>query len=286
MIRINLLPPSIETRGRVRDQIIIFLIVLGIIAGAMIWLRSYMIGIIDELNANIEKTQTELNNEKKKLAEIEKISKEIATIEKKLEVIAALNKRRREAFRLLDTLTGMVVENRMWLTGFQALERVKTITKGTGKDATKEVVVEVEITVDGIALDNKTVADFMTRLEEAKDPEGIFKITEETLSKLKDEKLPESLIKQLETLKDKDYKGDKEMIAALNDTVGKEPAERYKGVILNHSGEEYYTEENLVVVRQEIYGNINMKKFQIICKNLPLKKKPETAPPPPPPKGK
>jgi len=282
MIRINLLPPSIETRGRVLDQIVIFLILLGIIAGAMIWFRSYLIGRIDELNANIEKTQTDLNNEKKKLAEIEKITKEIETIEKKLEVINSLNLRRREAFRLMDTLTGMVIENRMWLSGFQALEKVSTITKGKGNEAVKEVIIEVEITIEGIALDNKTVADFMTRIEEARDTEGTFKITEDSLSKLKDEKLPESILKQMEALKDKEYKGDKAIAEALTETIGKDAAERYKAVILKNSGEAYYTAENLVFIKQEVYGNINMKQFQITCKNLPLKKKPEPPPPPPP----
>jgi len=52
---------------------------------------------------------------------------------------------RKEAVLLLDTMTKMVIEKRMWFTSLE--EKVSVLD------------------IRGIALDNKTVADFMTRLE-------------------------------------------------------------------------------------------------------------------------
>ncbi|MBW2563304.1 MAG: PilN domain-containing protein, partial [Deltaproteobacteria bacterium] len=97
------------------------------------------------LKAKIETT-------KKEVAKYEKINKEIAALKKKLEilkkktnVIESLEKNRFEPVRLLDTMSLKVIAKRMWFKNFKS--SAKTVE------------------IDGIALDNKTVADFMTRLQ-------------------------------------------------------------------------------------------------------------------------
>ena len=65
-----------------------------------------------------------------------------------MDIVKKIGENRKEPVILLDTMTKMIIPKRMWLTKFSA----------TGND----------VTVNGIALDNKTVADFMTRLQTSK----------------------------------------------------------------------------------------------------------------------
>ena len=102
----------------------------------------------------------------KQAKEVDRIKNEFNNLEKKTKVIKNLEKKRKDAFCLLDNMTKIVAENtsssgsdslsdkdnksvkRLWFTNFQA--------KGNN------------IGIKGIAMDNKTVADFMTRLEVSK----------------------------------------------------------------------------------------------------------------------
>ncbi|HSM73288.1 MAG TPA: PilN domain-containing protein, partial [Desulfobacterales bacterium] len=64
------------------------------------------------------------------------------------DVITNLKSNRKGPVLLLDSLTQLVIPKRMWLTNLEA--------KGNG------------VNIKGIALDNRTVADFMTQLEKSK----------------------------------------------------------------------------------------------------------------------
>jgi type IV pilus assembly protein PilN len=88
------------------------------------------------------------------LAKYDKINKEIAAIKKKLSnlkqkmaVMEKLESNRFEPTRLMDTMTHVIVPKRMWFTRLDSKDR--------------------NVTINGIALDNKTVADFMVRLEKS-----------------------------------------------------------------------------------------------------------------------
>jgi type IV pilus assembly protein PilN len=85
------------------------------------------------------------------------IKRELRELNKKLEVIQTLDLNREGPVRLLDAMTGIIVPKRMWFT---SLEEKKA-------KATEEITKSI-ITIKGTALDNKTVADFMTRLEGSK----------------------------------------------------------------------------------------------------------------------
>ena len=82
--------------------------------------------------------------------EVDRIKKELDALQRKTEVIQNLEKTRREPAQLLEAMTGLVIEKRMWFTNFTDIQKT--------------------IKIKGIALDNKTVADFMTELEKS----GIF----------------------------------------------------------------------------------------------------------------
>jgi type IV pilus assembly protein PilN len=146
MIRINLLPfRAARKKENIRRQVSIFLLsllLLGIIVGYV----HYWLG------TRITKLNEEIANAKIQVAKYNKINQEIAEINKKLQildtkigVIESLDLNRKAPVQLLDSMTNLLVPNRMWFTSFKY-------------DGTK-------IEIDGIALDNQTVADFMTRVE-------------------------------------------------------------------------------------------------------------------------
>jgi type IV pilus assembly protein PilN len=64
-------------------------------------------------------------------------------------VIQTLDRNRKAPVRLMDSMTQLLVANRMWFTRMDYKDEA--------------------IKLDGIALDNQTVADFMTRVQEFPD---------------------------------------------------------------------------------------------------------------------
>jgi len=146
MIRINLLPfRAARKKENIRKQVSIFFLSFFLV---VIVLAYYHIS----LGNKIASLKTKIETIKKEVAKFEKINKEIALLKKKLailekktNVIQSLEKNRFEPVRLLDTMSLKVIAKRMWFTNFKS--SAKTVE------------------IDGIALDNRTVADFMTRLQ-------------------------------------------------------------------------------------------------------------------------
>ncbi|MBW1897053.1 MAG: PilN domain-containing protein, partial [Deltaproteobacteria bacterium] len=66
-------------------------------------------------------------------------------LQAKMDVIQKLEVNRTRSVRILDSLTGLVIADRMWLTNL------------TDKNGA--------VNMKGMAMDNKTIADFMKRLE-------------------------------------------------------------------------------------------------------------------------
>ena len=150
MIHINLLPfRAARKKENIRRQISIFLLTFIFTAVALVYYNGTLNGSIERLETSIAKTKAELATFKKTIQEIKKIKSQLKTLENKTKVINKLNTDRKWPLTFLDTINDMIIEKRMWLTSLQ-------MTKS------------VNITIKGIALDNKTVADFMTRLEKSK----------------------------------------------------------------------------------------------------------------------
>jgi len=146
MIRINLLPfRSDRKKENIRRQLSIFLLSV-ILALVVIFGINFLLGTqIDDLNSRITSTQAELEKYEKINREIEEIKRKLDTLNKKLAVIRDLEVSRYEPVRLMDTLAQVIVEKRMWFTALD----VKTDV----------------VNISGVAMDDKTVADFMVRLE-------------------------------------------------------------------------------------------------------------------------
>jgi type IV pilus assembly protein PilN len=151
MIRINLLPfRAARQKENVRRQLTVFFLSMALLVVAVFAVQWWLSSRVSSLDRKLKQTQTELDKYNKINQEIAEIKKKLENLNKKMAVMAELESNRHEPTRLMDTLTQVVVPKRMWFTKLE--EKDKTVN------------------VNGIALDNKTVADFMVRLEKC----GLF----------------------------------------------------------------------------------------------------------------
>ncbi len=149
MIRINLLPfRAARKKENIRRQVSVLFLSFFLVVIILVWYNINLGKRISDLNSRIKDTQIQIAKYDKINQEIAQIRKALDTLKSKTEVIKMLEKSRKEPVHLLDVMTGMVVEKRMWFTSFES--------KG------------LTVNISGIALDNKTVADFMVRLENSK----------------------------------------------------------------------------------------------------------------------
>lgn len=175
MIRINLLPyRAARKKENIRIQVNIFFGTIVFLALAIFWYNSHLSGQIDRLNANIQETRAQVAKYQAINKEIAEIKKKLAVLERKIMVIESLQSERKAPVKNLDSLYRLLVEKRMWYT--------KLEEKGP------------RIDVSGIAIDNQTVADFMTRLEKSEDFDKV------QLSSIKQAKVDgtEALLKQFD----------------------------------------------------------------------------------------
>jgi type IV pilus assembly protein PilN len=76
---------------------------------------------------------------------VKEIKDKLDKLNAKMDIIQKLDTNRTRSVRIMDALTSLVVAQKMWLTNL----------KDTGG----------RMTLNGVAVDNKTIADFMRRLE-------------------------------------------------------------------------------------------------------------------------
>lgn len=164
MIRINLLPyRAAQKKENIRRQISIFVLAVIMVVGILVYYNMSLNSDIDALNTQIKNTKSMLAQVEKQAKEVDEIKKAFDRLKQKTDVIKNLETNRKIAVQLLDNMTTLVAEKvsvspseapadsdtkpvkRLWFTNFQE----------NGN----------QIEVQGIALDNKTIADFMSRLE-------------------------------------------------------------------------------------------------------------------------
>jgi len=157
MIRINLLPYR-ESRKKesILRQINIFLAVFFIVFVILLYYSIWLGNKIDDLNAKIKNTKALLTQAETQSKKVDQIKNELEKLGHKIDVIKNIEMNRRASVLLLENMTKIVAEadsdnkpvKRLWFTDFEA---------SGGK-----------VNIKGIALDNKTIADFMSRLEDSK----------------------------------------------------------------------------------------------------------------------
>ena len=170
MIRINLLPfRAARKKENIRRQTSIFALSLAFLLIILFYYNWSLGNKIGGLNEKINQTKSELQKFEKINKEIAAIKKKLSTLKNKMAVMESLEANRFEPTLLLDTMTQVIVPKRMWFT--KMLSQGKTVR------------------IAGIALDNKTVADFMVRLEKS----GLF--SDVDLNTLKQQKMGKSNFK-------------------------------------------------------------------------------------------
>jgi type IV pilus assembly protein PilN len=146
MIRINLLPfRAARKKENVRRQISIFSLSVFFVAIALFYYNSVLANQVQALEDGISTTRVELKRYDAINKEIKLLQKKLKVLKQKRKVIEDLDASREDAVRLLDKMTEVMVPGRMWLSSFSA--------RGDG------------VSLSGTAIDNKTVADFMTNLQ-------------------------------------------------------------------------------------------------------------------------
>lgn len=167
MIRINLLPfRAARKKENIRRQVSIFVLSLAFLLIVLFYYNWTLGSQVGGLNADIKKTKSDLAKYEKINKEIAETKKKLSNLKKKMAVMETLEANRFAPTRLLDTMTQVVVAKRMWFTTMS--------TQGSS------------VKIAGIALDNKTVADFMVRLEKT----GLF--SDVDLNTLKQQKVGSS----------------------------------------------------------------------------------------------
>jgi type IV pilus assembly protein PilN len=148
MIRINLLPyRAARKKENIRIQVNVFLGSVFIMILLVGWYNSILVGRIKDLNAEISSTREQVAKYKKINDEITEIKKKLDVLDRKIKVIQSLEADRKAPVQNMDSLYELLVEKRMWYT--QIEERGELFK------------------LSGIALDNHTVADYMTRIEKS-----------------------------------------------------------------------------------------------------------------------
>lgn len=193
MIRINLLPyRAAQKKENIRRQISIFVLAVIMLVGILLYYNMTLNNNIDALNAQIKNKKSMLAQVEKQAKKVDEIKKAFETLKQKTSVIKNLEANRKISVQLLDNMTTLVAEKvsvsqteassdsdskpvkRLWFTNFQE----------NGNN----------INIQGIALDNKTIADFMSRLE------GSALFMNVNLKAIKQQKINELNLKNFEII--------------------------------------------------------------------------------------
>lgn len=196
MIRINLLPyRAARKKENILRQFNIFVLAFIIVFALLIFLNIWLANKIDTLNSKIKNTKTLLAQTETQAKQVDQIKKALETLEQKTNVIKNIEMNRRDSVLLLENMTEMVAENTSLSTSDappdssnKPVKRLwfNNLLKSGGK-----------IHIRGIALDNKTIADFMSRLEESKHYKNV------TLNTIKQQKVNNLNLKSFEIICEK-----------------------------------------------------------------------------------
>jgi len=148
MIKINLLPfRTARKRENVRRQVSIYFLCVLFLFCLMGYLHFSLNGQLARLKTQEESLQKELNSYASITREIAKLKKDTKDLNTKLGVIESLEKQRVGPVLLLAEIARAVPLDRLWLN---------SVLETSGR-----------LTLQGTAMDNHTVALFMTQLEKA-----------------------------------------------------------------------------------------------------------------------
>jgi len=169
MIRINLLPfRAARKKENIRRQLMIYGLSVVCLLSLMGWSFIHLTTTLSDLKIEEENKQKELKTYEATIRKIADLEKKIKEIRAKLEVIRELERNKTGPVHLLDEIAMAVPKEKLWLSSMKE-------TKGS-------------LTLTGTAMDNETVALFMTNLEKSDYISGVD-LQSAKLREIKDYKL-------------------------------------------------------------------------------------------------
>jgi type IV pilus assembly protein PilN len=146
MIRINLLPfRAARKKENIRRQLMVYGLSVVFLICIMGWGFIHFTTTLSDLKVEEKRIQDDLKTYEQTIRRIAELEKKIKEIRVKLEVIRELEKNKTGPVHLLDEIAMAVPREKLWLNSMKE-------AKGT-------------LTLAGTAMDNETVALFMTNLE-------------------------------------------------------------------------------------------------------------------------
>ena len=146
MIRINLLPfRAARKKENIRRQLMIYGLSVIFLFCIMGWGFIHLTTTLSDLKTDEETKRKELKSYEATIKKIVELEKKIKEIRAKLAVIKELEKNKTGPVHLLDEIAMAVPKEKLWLSNMKE-------SKGT-------------LTLQGTAMDNETIALFMTNLE-------------------------------------------------------------------------------------------------------------------------
>lgn len=146
MIRINLFPfRAARIKENIRRQVTIYLLSTVFLILAMSYFTLDFSKKVSVLRDEQDEKQRKLASFKATTVKMQKLKKTIADVELKLNTIRELEKGKTGPVKLLDDIAASIPREKLWLVSLKE-------SKGN-------------LTLTGTAMDNETVADFMSRLE-------------------------------------------------------------------------------------------------------------------------
>ena len=181
MIKINLLPfRAARTKENIRRQVSIYFLFLILVISTIIPFHIKKVGELKKLDKDVQEKTADVAKFEEKAKRLDEIKAELEVFKKKNMVIDELQMNRYEPVKLLVAMTDVIIKDRMWFTSLKEEETVKVIEppkpqtpppssqntpKLPAKPPQPEKIVTKNVLLKGVALDNKTIADFMTGLE-------------------------------------------------------------------------------------------------------------------------
>ena len=154
MIRINLLPVrALKKKESTRQMLSILVLSLGLLVIAIFFFHLSVSREISRIDTQIVSYNEEIKQLRVDTKDVSKFKAEKEDLQRRLNIIHTLQRAKTGPVRVLDELA-MALPGRLWLTSLKE------------KDGKMEL--------KGIALDNPTIAEFMTKLEKS----GVIKNVE------------------------------------------------------------------------------------------------------------
>ncbi|MCB0343556.1 MAG: PilN domain-containing protein [Bdellovibrionales bacterium] len=143
MIKINLLGEKVDYSAAIAGHLLALFLAVGIAFGGSTYLHLDVTGRLDKAQKEHDDLERQLVSLRKKTAKVEELEKNRALLKEKLSTIASLKAKKRGPVRVLDELNISLPE-RAW---------VESIKERDGF-----------LEVNGMALDNQTIAELMGEL--------------------------------------------------------------------------------------------------------------------------